>query len=203
MVAFAVLRIVVVATAWYLLGVTVIGSAARLLRWGRLVTIADLLTVPAVRRLLQASLGLGLATAALGGMQPSMLQEPAAPTVASVELAAQRDASAAFGAGTHAAMTPLTGGGDVAMMRVVAEGGEQGGTAEQTWEVRPGEHFWSTAEQVLAQAWERPPTDAEVVPYWQALVQANRAALVDPGNPDLIVPGQVFTVPAPPAAPAG
>ncbi|MDQ3979133.1 MAG: LysM peptidoglycan-binding domain-containing protein, partial [Actinomycetota bacterium] len=69
-----------------------------------------------------------------------------------------------------------------------------------TWRVRPGESFWSIAEDVLGDAWGRPATDAEIVPYWQVLIETNRAVLVDEANPDLIFPGQVFTVPAVPAA---
>jgi hypothetical protein len=34
-----------------------------------------------------------------------------------------------------------------------------------------------------------------VTRYWRALVDANRAHLVDPGNPDLLVPGQQLALP--------
>src|SRR5690606_28188979 len=57
----AVLRLVVLALAWYLLGTTLVGALARVARWGALVRMADLLSVPAVRRVLQASVGAGLA----------------------------------------------------------------------------------------------------------------------------------------------
>lgn len=57
------------------------------------------------------------------------------------------------------------------------------------------------AEATLVQAWGRAPSDAEVAPYWRTMVEMNRAKLVDPGNPGLIYPGQVFVVPAPPVAP--
>jgi nucleoid-associated protein YgaU len=63
--------------------------------------------------------------------------------------------------------------------------------------VRPGECFWSIAERVLTDNWGRAPTDAEIVPYWRRLIDANRLELVQPDNPDLILPGQVFAVPAP------
>jgi nucleoid-associated protein YgaU len=33
------------------------------------------------------------------------------------------------------------------------------------------------------------------VPYWQSLVDANRATLADPENPDLLFSGQVLTLP--------
>jgi hypothetical protein len=68
-----------------------------------------------------------------------------------------------------------------------------------TWTVRPGDSFWSIADVVLQQAWGRPPTDAEIGPYWLELITANRARLLHPGIPDLIYTGQVFTVPPPPA----
>ena len=57
------------------------------------------------------------------------------------------------------------------------------------------------AEATLAQVWGRRPTDAEVAPYWRTVVEANRRRLVDPANPDLIRPGQVFTLPPTPAPP--
>jgi hypothetical protein len=60
--------------------------------------------------------------------------------------------------------------------------------------------MWGKAAAVLTDAWRRPPTDAEVVPYWQALIEANRARLADPANPDLIFAGQSFELPPPPPA---
>jgi hypothetical protein len=67
----AVLRLVVLALAWYLVGVTTIGFVARLVRAARLVRLVDALTVPAVRRLLQGALGLSLATAMVGAAAPA------------------------------------------------------------------------------------------------------------------------------------
>ncbi len=59
----------------------------------------------------------------------------------------------------------------------------------------------SDAEATLADAWGRPPTDGEVTPYWQTLVDSNRNALADPSNPDLIYGGQTFALPTPPPPP--
>ena len=67
-----------------------------------------------------------------------------------------------------------------------------------TWEVEPGDHLWSIAERTLAEAWGREPTDREITRYWSTLIDHNRQALVDPDNPDLIHPGQVFELPAVP-----
>jgi nucleoid-associated protein YgaU len=66
--------------------------------------------------------------------------------------------------------------------------------APTTWTVEPGDSFWSIAEEVLADAWGRPPSDAEVDPYWRALIAANRDRITS-GNPDLIFPGQTFLLP--------
>ncbi|MDP8976588.1 MAG: hypothetical protein M3N28_09565 [Actinomycetota bacterium] len=75
------------------------------------------------------------------------------------------------------------------------------GPGPGSWTVRPGDHFWSVAERVLADAWGRAATDAEVGPYWRELVDANRSGLPDPANPDLLFPAQSLTVPPPPALP--
>jgi hypothetical protein len=66
----ALLRLLVLALAWYLVGVTTVGIVARLTRAARLVRIVDALTLPAVRRLLQGALGVGLATAMVGAAAP-------------------------------------------------------------------------------------------------------------------------------------
>jgi LysM domain len=64
------------------------------------------------------------------------------------------------------------------------------------WVVEPGDSLWSIAEDVLA------PSGASldertVDRFWRRLVAANRALLADPGNPDLLVPGQRLVVPPP------
>ncbi len=69
--------------------------------------------------------------------------------------------------------------------------------------VQPGDNLWAMAEAQLATAWGRPPTDAEVVGHWHALVEQNRDRLAPPGDPDLIYPGQVFAAPSSPPDPAG
>jgi len=53
-----------------------------------------------------------------------------------------------------------------------------------------GESFWSIAAD---HADGRP-----VATYWRTLIEANRSRLVDPTNPDLIHPGLVLDLPAPP-----
>lgn len=62
--------------------------------------------------------------------------------------------------------------------------------------VRPGDHLWGIAEEQVALRLGRAPTDREVHGYWRALIDANRDRLVVPGDPDLIMPGQVLTLPS-------
>lgn len=65
--------------------------------------------------------------------------------------------------------------------------------------VMAGDDLWTIAERQVADALGRPPTDAEVGPYWSALVDTNEATLEDTS---LVHPGQHLVLPPPPAAPA-
>jgi hypothetical protein len=57
--------------------------------------------------------------------------------------------------------------------------------------VEPGDSFWSLAVDAVGER-ARP---AVVDDYWRRLIARNRARLVDPGNPDLLYPGQVLVLP--------
>lgn len=61
--------------------------------------------------------------------------------------------------------------------------------------VQPGEHFWSIAQQVVIERDGPTASDVAVAAYWRTLVEVNRDRLVDPGNPDLILPGQILDLP--------
>jgi hypothetical protein len=58
-----------------------------------------------------------------------------------------------------------------------------------------GESFWSIAEREVATRLGRAPTDVEVTSWWSAFVAANADRLVEPGNPNLVLPGQVLVAP--------
>ena len=63
-----------------------------------------------------------------------------------------------------------------------------------TWVVEPGDSLWRIADDVVRTA--RPGvSDRTITGYWRSLVDANRAQLVDPQNPDLLVPGQQLALP--------
>jgi len=61
--------------------------------------------------------------------------------------------------------------------------------------VQPGDSFWTIAEDAVAQRLGHPPTDAEVAAVWVRVLDANADRLVEPGNFDLILPGQAVLLP--------
>lgn len=186
-VAFALLRLATLAVAWYLVGATVIGIAARLVRHTRLIAAADALAVPAVRGILQAAFGAGLAAATLTAVSSAVPTAPAQPPAVD---------AAAFPP-PPVEMTPADDEemdippAPVAVARPVRAPAKP----EKTWTVEPGDHLWSIAELVLERAWERQPSDHETAAYWTRLIDSNRRRLTDPGSPDLIHAGQVFELP--------
>jgi DNA-binding SARP family transcriptional activator len=66
---------------------------------------------------------------------------------------------------------------------------------------RSHDHLWAVAQRTLADAWSRPPTDAETGPYWRQLIDANRDRLTRADNPSLIFAGQQFVTPPVPDDP--
>jgi hypothetical protein len=67
--------------------------------------------------------------------------------------------------------------------------------ALETRVLGPGDHLWAVAEDRVADVLQRPGTDDQITTYWLRLVQLNRAELADPGNPDLVFPGQTIRLP--------
>lgn len=208
--ALAIVRVLALGAVWYLLVATVLGGVFRVLRAGRLVAITDWLTIPALRRLLVATAGVTLAA----GISPTLALARSAPSDVAAVTTTSSTATTTTIAGSRTSPTltmrllgpdgpaPASPGPAASIAPSVERGppAPAVGAVGATWTVRPGECFWSIADDVLARAWGRVPSDAEIVPYWRTLIEANRHALADRSNADLIFPGQVFTVPAPPAA---
>ena len=203
--ALSIVRVPALAAGWYLLAITLVGATGRWLRAGRLVSASDLLTVPSVRRLLNRAIGLSMAATALSGGTALAASGQAPSPPAAEAMTRLPDAPATSPPVTMRRLPGPPGGSSTgAMERLADEGGprmDTSPTAQPTWTVRPGDHFWSVAERTLAAAWNRAPSDAETGPYWRDLVAANRPVLKDRDNPDLLFPGQLLTVPPPPPAP--
>lgn len=67
--------------------------------------------------------------------------------------------------------------------------------ASKEWVVAPGDHLWGIAEHVLTERTGADPTDRDVHRYWVQLIRVNTDRLVDPDDPDLILPGQRLALP--------
>lgn len=186
--AFSLLRIVALAGLWYVVVVTAIGSVLRAAGAGSLVRISDRFTVAPIRRLLAGSVSLGLAASGVAAVAAPALRMPVA---AAAQPAAVPGTDTPPATVTMRVLSPT----DTPVAPTVAPLAAAGTTGR--WTVEPGQCFWSIAEDVLTERWGRAPTDAEIVPYWQRLIEANRPQLADRNDPHLIFPGQVFEVPAP------
>ena len=66
------------------------------------------------------------------------------------------------------------------------------GPENETVVVAPGDHLWSIAERELAARLGRPPSDAEIVPYWVEVIALNP----DLPDPDLVFPGMEIRLPS-------
>ena len=228
--AVALLRLGALAAAWYLLAAAFVGAVGRWARADRLVSQADRLTPAVVRRILAAAAGLSIVTPVLAGVGAPL--GPVAAAVADAAPASTSTSTSTATSTPPPTLTMhLLGPGDAATVPsstttippspalassppmppasavpAAAAGPPDapaaGGGDEATWTGRPGECFWSIADDVLARAWGRRPSDAEIVPYWHTLIELNRNRLADRANANLIFPSQVFVVPAPPPVPA-
>jgi hypothetical protein len=187
--AIALVRLGAELVTWYLLGLSLLHTASQGPRLGGARSLAEVLAVPGASRLVRTGLGVGLvASSAVSGASA----EPPPQPQGTATMQPLHEAPT----GT-AAMRPL------APHPVAAPTTRQPSAAEvpRTHQVVDGESFWTIAAEALEQAWGRPPTDAEIDPYWRALVDANRSRLAG-DDPDLILPGQVFELPAPPPTPS-
>ena len=71
----------------------------------------------------------------------------------------------------------------------------QAGRVMTKWTVKRGDDLWSISESVLTGRLGYRPDDRQVASLWLRVVEANRANLPDPANPNLIFAGEVVDVP--------
>lgn len=188
--AFSVLRLVALALAWYLLVIVTLGAAGRLLRLRHVVSAANVITVPALRQVVHGALGLSITTNSLAALsRPVSAADASAESSSPPVMRRLPDP------------VPPVPSAPAGTERALAEPTPAGPEPVPEWTVKQGEHFWAVAEAVLTEAWGRHPSDAQVVPFWRTLVDANRRRLRNPADPDQIFPGQKLAVPAVPPAP--
>jgi len=204
-VAFGVVRVLSLGVAWYGLVVTAAGVGLRLVSARHLAGMVDRVTVVPLRRLVAATVTVGISVSTWGATATAAgAVTGASSTSTSTTIVGRAPAGPVEPTETitmhrvDAADTAPPAAGSPAVPDVpgVPSARTDGGPAPTTtWTVEPGQCFWSIAQAQLERAWSREPTVAEIVPYWQRLIAANRAVLGDPHNADLVFPGQVFTLP--------
>lgn len=199
--AIALVRFAAELAGWYLLGLTALYGLASGLRSGGLASLADALAAPGAARLVRSGLGLGLLASTAAGAATTT-DDRAATTSTAIMRPLNDDGTAwMVPEGAESPEDPSTSPSPAETMPTAETTPTAGSTVatarRTTWTVSSGESFWSIAEDVLEEALGRPPSDAEIDPYWRALIETNRHRLVDPADPDLIHPGQVFELPAP------
>ncbi len=216
--AMALLRLAALAAIWYLLVATALVTATRVVQVRGLTAFTQRVTPGLVRQIAAGGGGLGLALGTVAGALPPPHLH-AAPAAA-VTTATPPPPPAPGPGAASATMTreplpdpppataTMTRVGDplltsVTMTRtaLVVPGPAPPGPAPPsagatTWVVEPGDSFWSIAEDVVTSPGQAAPPERDVSRYWRRLVDANRDRLVDPGNPDLLLPGQTLTLPA-------
>jgi LysM repeat protein len=212
----ALLRVVALTVGWYLLVTTALGVAARMLHAVRLVHLADRISAPFVRRILQRGMGVMVATALVTSVSAAPAQAAAPPqavllgerttvTMRGVTPSLEDPVADAAGEPTPPwqrflrSSEPVAAdpaGPESAVPEPVAPRQAALDVADQTHTVRAGESLWRIAETQLAAVLGRAPGDTEIVPYWRDLIERNRDRLVVPDDPDLIVPGQELLLPA-------
>ncbi|HEX7166534.1 MAG TPA: hypothetical protein VF230_06100 [Acidimicrobiales bacterium] len=194
----ALLRVVVLSLAWYLLATTVVDLACRAARFTRAASLADALTAPSLRKLVHGTVGASVAAGAL------VVTTDTAPAPRRPAASAELRANAAPPSTTTTATSAPTTTSTTTVARPATPPQPSvpvpppPASPEREWVIAPGEHLWYVAERVVTEAWGERPTDVELVPYWAALVDANRDRLADRDNPDLVFAGQSVRIPEPP-----
>ena len=182
------LRILALALTYYLIGVLVVvmflGDRAKGHLLERLVPYGML-----------AALGLLAGVSAMSAANTQMSAVAAADTPGPLTLQTVPDPLTLDPADHDTITSPV-------IAPVDKDGLHQGQPAQDRWVVTSGESFWAIAEELLQDSWGREDlTDVEIADYWRTLIAANEDRLIDPGNPDLLVPDQELVVPPPPPEP--
>lgn len=224
--ALALLRLAALACGWYLAVCTLVVALAQPLARPRLAALVARLSPALVRRLASGGGGLGLAAGTLLASVPSTTiataTVAAAPASAATSSAAPPGTGPTAPTATMARVDPGTPGSGgpgaeaatATMTRLPGEDAARPSTPEPPshspppldppadeaparWIVEPGDSFWSIAAAAVAEPGVGRAPDRVVAGYWRRLIEANRDRLLDPGNPDLLVPGQELVLPPP------
>jgi nucleoid-associated protein YgaU len=216
----AVLRLVALVVAWWLLGTTVLYSVSRAARVPAIVRAVGCATLPAVRRWSDRAFTATVVAGAALAVRPAAAAPPPptgpAPAPPAVVLEVDhRDPphSDARPASAPPVRTGRAGGLERAPAAAPAEPQmvetdpapsppapaipALPQTLPSPHVVQPGDSLWSIARTGLSLATGRAPeelTEGEIAAYWVAVVDVNRTRFGS-GDPNLIFPGEVLELP--------
>ncbi|MGH8915058.1 MAG: LysM peptidoglycan-binding domain-containing protein [Acidimicrobiia bacterium] len=71
----------------------------------------------------------------------------------------------------------------------------EGAPFESSVLVADGDHLWKISQNRIEQVMGRVAEPDEVASYWRLVIEVNRDQLIS-GDPDLIYPGEVISLPA-------
>lgn len=203
----AVLRLAVLVGLAYLLGATLLTVASAMIRSDPVDRWAERCTGPTLHRFLRAAAGVGIGTVtswqsiAAGAAPPPVTApsepvpaataEPTAEEITTLTRIDDPDAPAPEEESVRSPSAPA----DAPDPAVTAPTDGAGADTTAWWTVEPGDHLWRIAEETLLDLRGEAPSTDEVAAYWHVVCEANHDRLVDPDNPDLIMPGQRIVLP--------
>jgi hypothetical protein len=213
--SLAALRLMILAGLSYLMAATVLAVASAMLHSDALDRTAAGFTGPGLQRFLRTTVGLGIGTVTslqsiAAGAAPPPVEESSEPIPAASAEPTADETTTLTRIDGPALSVPAEGDvGDTAVATARAQAPvptppaspaeAERADATDWWTVAPGDHLWHIAEETLLDHGDAAPSLDEVAAYWHILCQANHGRLVDPDNPDLIMPGQQIVLPPTPA----
>ncbi|MGQ0849566.1 MAG: LysM peptidoglycan-binding domain-containing protein [Actinomycetota bacterium] len=193
----AVLRLIGLGIAYWLLGTTALYAISRLLRLSAALKSVRWMTIRPMRRLVDGMLAGGLAVtmsmpAIASSTAPGYVPVPAGdpvplppatnqapdPVTPAQPTTAERDVHEMY-----VPVTPIRKEPPVPTL----------GAIEVI--VKAGDSMWKLAEERIVTWRGNEATDADIAPYWLAVIGANKNRIRS-GDPDLIYPGEVLILPA-------
>jgi len=200
----AILRLVVLVGAAYLLLATLLTLSSTILHTGAVDRMAARCTGPTLQRFLRTSAGIGIGTVTsiqslAAGAAPPPVTGPHAEEVTTLT---RVDGPTPDQTPTEASTGPQTDPpAPEPNPAATTPAASIDSGAPDSWTVAPGDHLWHIAEETLLDLRGEAPSPEQTVAYWHAVCEANHDRLVDPDNPDLILPGQQIALPPVPASP--
>lgn len=208
----AILRVVALGCAYWLLISTLAYFAASLTRVPRLIAAVEWATLPAVRRLADRAAAMTLTAAALVGPAAPALADHAPPSIVfdiedgvpTPRAADDHETSIEPPGVNGPGYTPTPAGRsdqqdsrqevDTATDLPSAEPSE-GPSEGSIHEVVRGDNLWCIAQTHIERTVGADVPTADVAAYWRVVIDANRGELIS-GDPDLIYPGEMVFLPS-------